>query len=77
MMDLNGKREQPFSVPLEKFTHGENWQQELALIIYIDVKAGELQPGHHRNVEGIDRCAILGCITGGLGIQRCIRFIAV
>ena len=45
MVDLDGQRQEALTVPLEEFSHSENWKQKLSLIEDIDVKAGELQPG--------------------------------
>ena len=45
VMHLDCKRQQPFSIPLEELTHGENRQQELAVIKHIDVEVRKLYQG--------------------------------
>ena len=68
VVHLDGQRQEPLAVPLEELTHGENREQELALVEYIDVKTRELQPGDHGNVERVGGCAVLRRIAGGFGI---------
>ena len=65
VMHLDRQRQQPFSIPLEELTHGENRQQELAFIKDIDVESRKLHPGHHGDVEGIGGGSLLGRVTGG------------
>ena len=69
MVDLNGKGKQPLAISLEELTHRKDRKQKLALIKHIDVKTSELQPGDHRDIEGVGRCAILGGIAGGFRIN--------
>ena len=38
MVDLNGKRQETLAVPFEELAHGENRQQELAVVKHIDVE---------------------------------------
>ena len=73
VVDLDGQRQEASAVALKELTHGEDRQEKLALVEDIDVEAGELQPGHHGNVEGIGRRSLLGGVAGGLGILRRAR----
>ena len=59
-MHLDRQRQQPFSIPFEELTHGENRQQELAVIKHIDGKVRKLYPGHYGDVEGVGKGASLG-----------------
>ena len=75
VMYLDCQRQQPFSIPLKELTHGENRQQELAVIVYVEIAGGKLQPGNHGDIKGILGRAVLGCIACGFGIDTDILVI--
>ena len=51
VMHLDCQRQQPFAIPLKELTHGENRQQELAVIKHIDGKVRKLYPGHYGDMK--------------------------
>ena len=69
--------QKPLAVLLEEFTHGENREQELALVKHIDVEGCEFQLVYHGDVEGVGRCAVLGGIPGRLGLFPRILFVTL
>ena len=76
MMHLYGQGKHTFAVALKILAHGENGQKECAFIIHVDVESREFEPRNHGDVEGIDRCSVLGRVACGRAVYGGIFLIA-